>query len=95
MNGQTIVFWLLVTNTITILVSFAFYMPDPVLSGWKKNDNWDRGQKKSVERYFNFTNKGVNQIICIRGEKKIRAMVSSARLKVDAHSVKIRRPQSW
>jgi len=33
-------------------------------------------------------NKGVNQIICIRGGEKIIATVSSARLKVDAHGVK-------
>ncbi|MDM8561225.1 hypothetical protein [Candidatus Parabeggiatoa sp. HSG14] len=37
-NGQTIVFLLLVTNAITIPVGFVFYMPDPVLSAWKKND---------------------------------------------------------
>lgn len=169
-NGQTLVFLLLVTNRITIPVGFAFYMPDPILSAWKKNDHQlkkqgvlkphrpieperhpdyptkvqialnllqefnehhnkirvqavladalygegrfmnqasqifegvqvisqlnhnqnigDRGQKKSVERYFHFTNKGVNQIISIRGGKKIRATVSSARLKVDTHGVK-------
>lgn len=169
-NGQTIVFLLLVTNAITIPVGFAFYMPDPVLRVWKKNDDklkkqclakkdrpvepernpdhptkvqialnllqefnehhndirvqailadalygeghfmnqaskifegvqvisqlsnnqniWDRGHKKSVNRYFNSTNKGVNQIICIRGGEKIIATVSSARLKVDAHNVK-------
>jgi len=167
-NGQTIVFLLLVTNPIP--VGFAFYMPDPVLSVWKKNDEkfkkqgvakkdrpvepernpdyptkaqialnllqefndhhnkirvqavladalygeahfmnqaskrfggvqvisqlsnnqniWDRGKKKSVNHYFNSTNKGVNQIIGIRGGEKIIATVSSARLKVDAHGVK-------
>jgi len=31
-NGQTIVLLLLVSNSITIPVEFAFYMPDPVLS---------------------------------------------------------------
>jgi len=169
-NGQTIVFLLLVTNAITIPVGFAFYMPDPVFRSWKKNDDklkkqgiakkdrpvepernpdyptkvqialnllqefhvhhndirvqavladalygeghfmnqaskifggvqvisqlsnnqniLDRGQKKSVDHYFNSTNKGVNQIICIRGGEKIIATVSSARLKVDAHGVK-------
>ena len=60
-----------------------------VVSQLSHNQNiWDRGQKKSVAHYFNFTNKGVNQIICIRGGEKIIATVSSARLKVDAHGVK-------
>ncbi len=45
-NGQTIVFLLLVTNAITIPVGFAFYMPDPVLSAWKKND--DKLKKQGV-----------------------------------------------
>jgi len=169
-NGQTIVFLLLVTKAITIPVGFAFYMPDLVLSAWKKNDEklkkegvskknrpkepernplyptkvqlaltllqefkeyhpqiqvqavladalygecqfmnntskifqgiqvisqlnknqniWDRGHKKSVEHYFNSTNKGVEQLICIRGDEKIMATVSSARLKVDSPGVK-------
>jgi hypothetical protein len=168
-NGQTIVFLLLVTNAITIPVGFAFYMPDPVLSAFQSNDEnlkkegvskknrpaepernpsyptktqlalallqefkdhhhirvqavladalygecqfmnnaskifggvqvisqlsknqniWDRGHKKSVDHYFNSTNKGVNQIICNRCGEKIMATVSSARLKVDSHGVK-------
>ncbi len=45
-NGQTIVFLLLVSNTITVPVGFAFYMPDPVLSAWKKND--DKLKKQGV-----------------------------------------------
>jgi len=169
-NGQTIVFLLLVTNAITIPVGFAFYLPDPIYRAWKKNDDnlkkqgvskndrpvepernpayptkvqlalsllqefnvhhnnirvqavladalygecqfmnkaskifggvqvisqlnknqniWDRGTKKSVDCYFNSINKGVNQILCIRGGEKITVTVSSARLKVDAHGVK-------
>jgi len=47
-NGQTIVFLLLVTNAITIPVGFAFYMPDPVLSVWKKND--DKLKKQGVAK---------------------------------------------
>ena len=38
-NGQTIIFLLLVSGAITIPVGFAFYMPDPVLRVWKKNDD--------------------------------------------------------
>lgn len=47
-NGQTIVLLLLVTNTITIPVGFAFYMPDPVLSAWKKND--EKLKKEGVSK---------------------------------------------
>jgi hypothetical protein len=35
-NGQTIVFLLLVTNAMGMKVGFAFYMPDPVCRSWKK-----------------------------------------------------------
>ncbi len=38
MNGQTIVLLLLVTPIVTVPVSFAFYMPDPKLTAWKKQD---------------------------------------------------------
>jgi hypothetical protein len=34
--GQCIVFLVLVTSKITIPVGFAFYMPDPALSQWKR-----------------------------------------------------------
>ena len=37
--GQSIVFLVLITQKITIPVGFSFYMPDPVLSAWQKNDN--------------------------------------------------------
>ena len=37
-NGQTVVFLLLVTSSVTIPVSFVFYQPDPELSAWKKQD---------------------------------------------------------
>jgi hypothetical protein len=36
--GQTLVFLLLVTERITVPVGFAFYVPDPVLSAWRKQD---------------------------------------------------------
>lgn len=38
-NGQTIVLLLLVSDSVTIPVGFAFYMPDPILSAWRKEDN--------------------------------------------------------
>lgn len=44
--GQSIVFLVLVTEQITIPVGFSFYMPDPVLSAWRKNDN--KLKKKGV-----------------------------------------------
>ena len=37
-NGQSIVLLLLVTPTITLPVGFAFYMPDPALTAWIKED---------------------------------------------------------
>jgi len=37
-KGQTVVLLLLVTRTITFPVGFSFYMPDPVLTAWTKND---------------------------------------------------------
>jgi hypothetical protein len=38
-NGQTIVFFLLITDLITLPVDFRFYKPDPLLEAWKKEDN--------------------------------------------------------
>jgi len=169
-NGQTIVLLLLVTDTVTLPVGFNFYMPDPVLSAWEKenkrllkkgvvkkdrpakpqlnpeyptkqqlglrllqefkenhseisiktilvdalygnskfmdkasniflnvqvisqlhkNQNISyKGKTKNLEKYFNSINKGYALGICVRGDKKITAIVSSARLKVNAHGKK-------
>lgn len=35
-NGQTVVMLVLVANSITFPVGFAFYMPDPKVTAWKK-----------------------------------------------------------
>ena len=37
-NGQTIIFLLLITESISIPVGFCFYKPDPALSAWQKED---------------------------------------------------------
>src|SRR5664280_201686 len=37
-NGQTVVLLLLVTQSVTFPVGFAFYMPDPLLTAWTKED---------------------------------------------------------
>jgi len=37
-NGQTVVLLLLVTESVSFPVGFAFYMPDPVLTKWNKED---------------------------------------------------------
>jgi hypothetical protein len=37
-NGQTVVLLLLVTQSVTFPVGFAFYMPDPILTEWTKED---------------------------------------------------------
>ncbi len=38
-NGQSIVLLLLVTPLVTLPVGFAFDMPDPALTAWKKADD--------------------------------------------------------
>jgi len=169
-NGQTVVLLLLVTQSVTIPVGFAFYMPDPALTAWTKEDKrlkkaavakqdrpvmpernglyptktrlalrllqafkdahggikikavladalygermfmdeaariFDitqvisqlrenqtieyRGKKRSLKDYFNTTNKGVAVTLRVRGDKDVKATVSSARLKVTAHGKK-------
>ena len=37
-NGQTIIILLLITPIITIPVGFSFYMPDPALTAWEKEN---------------------------------------------------------
>jgi len=37
-NGQTVVLLLLVTESVSFPVGFAFYMPDPVLTEWNKEN---------------------------------------------------------
>ena len=44
-NGQTVVLLLLVTESVSFAVGFGFYMPDPVLTAWKKEDKRLKGQK--------------------------------------------------
>ena len=169
-NGQTVVLLLLVTPTITFPVGFAFYLPDPVLTIWTKDDKrlkkegvakkdrpvrpehdsryptksqlalqllqafknthgdinikailadalygnaafMDkaslifgikqvisqlhenqlidyRGKKRNLKTYFNTINKGVEVALRVRGGEEVKAMVSSARLKVFAQGKK-------
>jgi len=47
-NGQTVVLLLLVTDSVTFPVGFKFYMPDPVLTAWKKAD--EKLQKQGVAK---------------------------------------------
>ncbi len=37
-NGQQLIFLVLVTDTITVPVGFRFYVPDPKLSAWRKQN---------------------------------------------------------
>jgi hypothetical protein len=46
--GQSLVFLLLVTPTITIPMGFAFYQPAPELSAWYKEDK--RGKQQGVPK---------------------------------------------
>jgi hypothetical protein len=47
-NGQTVVLLLLVTQSVTFPVGFAFYMPDPALTAWVKEDK--RLKKEGVAK---------------------------------------------
>ncbi|MBF0234670.1 MAG: transposase, partial [Desulfamplus sp.] len=59
------------------------------ISQLRKNQNIIVGnKKKNLEKYFNATNKGVQQTLTVRGGEQIEVTVSSARLKVDAHGKK-------
>lgn len=37
-NGQELVFMVLITDLVTFPIGFQFYVPDPVLSAWRKKD---------------------------------------------------------
>ena len=47
-NGQTIVLFLLGSDSVTIAVGFAFDMPDPVLSAWRREE--ERLKKNGVPK---------------------------------------------
>ena len=47
-NGQTVVLLLLVSQSVTFPVGFAFYMPDPALTAWDKEDK--RLKKEKVAK---------------------------------------------
>ena len=47
-NGQTVVLLLLVTDSITVPIGFKFYMPDPVVSAWKKEE--EKLKKKGLPK---------------------------------------------
>ena len=51
-NGQTVVLLLLVTQSVTFPVGFAFYMPDPMLTAWVKEDK--RLKKEGVAKKDRF-----------------------------------------
>lgn len=48
MNGQSLIALVLVSESITFPVGFAFYAPDPVIQAWKKED--ERLKKKGVKK---------------------------------------------
>ena len=47
-NGQTVVLLLLVTDSITVPVGFKFYMPDPAVSAWNKEEK--KLKKKGIPK---------------------------------------------
>jgi len=48
-NGQTVVLLLLVTESITVPVGFKFYMPDPAVSAWNKEEKRLKKKRDSEE----------------------------------------------
>jgi hypothetical protein len=60
-----------------------------VISQLRENQNIEyKGKKRNLKNYFNTTNKGVEVTLRVRGDKDVKATVSSARLKVTAHGKK-------
>ena len=47
-NGQELIFMVLVTDVATFPVDFRFYVPDPELSAWRKNNN--QLKKKGISK---------------------------------------------
>lgn len=60
-----------------------------VISQLRENQNIEyKGKKRNLKGYFKSTNKGVEVTLRVRGGKEVKAMMSSARLKVTAHGKK-------
>ena len=51
-NGQTVVLLLLITQSVTFPVGFAFYRPDPALSAWTKENKRLKYEDESDYRYL-------------------------------------------
>lgn len=49
-NGQELVFLILITDRVTFPIGFQFYVPDPVLSAWRKEDKNLKRQGKSKKQ---------------------------------------------
>ena len=60
-----------------------------VISQLRENQNIGyKGKQRHLKDYFNSINKGVAVTLRVRGDKDVKATVSSARLKVTAHGKK-------
>jgi len=60
-----------------------------VISQLRENQTIEyRGKKRNLKDYFHTTNNGVEVTLRVRGDKDLKAKVSSARLKVTAHGKK-------
>lgn len=49
-NGQELVFMVLITELVTFPIGFQFYVPDPALSAWRKEDKKLKRQGKAEEK---------------------------------------------
>jgi len=60
-----------------------------VITQLRENQNIEyKGKQRNLKTYFNTINKGVETIMVVRGGKKIKVTMSSARLKISAHGKK-------
>ena len=49
-NGQELVFMVLITDLVTFPIGFQFYVPDPALSAWRKEDKKLKRQGKAEKQ---------------------------------------------
>lgn len=73
-NGQTVVLLLLVTDSITVPVGFKFYMPDPAVSAWSKEDK--KFKKKGSPR----VNGQLNRNLTLSTRKKFNWHYSCSKI---------------
>lgn len=87
-NGQTVVLLLLVTDSITVPVGFKFYMPDPAVSAWNKEE------KKLKKKGFPRVNGRLNRNLTLSTRKKLNWDYSCSKILKDI-TLKLRLNVYW